>query len=79
MAKKKKFIKKRINKDILSIEGILDASQLSGLIFEVEEDGIKDISSDLKELDGQMVKFCIQSVTDEDLTDIGFNADIVEE
>ena len=79
MAKKKKFIKKRINKDILSIEGILDASQLSGLIFEVEEDGIKYISSDLKELDGQMVKFCIQSVTDEDLTDIGFNADIVEE
>ena len=79
MAKKKKFIKKRINKDILSIEGILDASQLSGLIFEVEEDGIKDISSDLKELDGQMVKFCIQSVTDEDLTDIGFNADILEE
>lgn len=79
MAKKKKFIKKRINKDILSIEGILNASQLEGLVFEIEEDGLKDISSDIKELDGQLVKFCIQSVTDEDLTDIGFNDDITNE
>lgn len=73
MAKKKQsIVKKRIIRDILNIEGFLNLEKLEGFSIDTEEDGLKNVTSDLKELDGQYVKINISVVNEEDLSDIGF-------
>lgn len=60
MAKKKQsIVKKRIIRDILNIEGFLNLEKLEGFSIDTEEDGLKNVTSDLKELDGQYVKIII--------------------
>lgn len=73
MAKKKKsLIKKRITKDLLQFEGVLSLSNLQNFIVDMEEEGIKDLSADMKEFDGQYVKCTFNVIDEEDVTDKGF-------
>lgn len=73
MAKKKQsVVKKRIVKDSMNIEGFLRLDNLVGFCVDTEEDGLKDVSNDMKELEGQFVKISIIVTNEEDLTDTGF-------
>ena len=73
MAKKKQsVVKKRITKELMTIEGFLNLANLVGFCVDTEEDGLKNVSNDWKELDGQFVKITISSSNEEDLTDTGF-------
>lgn len=75
MAKKKAISKKRVITDTFIAEGFLRPENLAGLCIDTEEDGLKDISNDLKELGGQFIKINISVKVEEDLTDIGFTKD----
>lgn len=73
MAKKKAISKKRVLTDTFLAEGFLRAENLIGLCLDTEEDGLKDISNDLKELGGLFIKINISSKNEEDLTEVGFS------
>lgn len=72
MAKKKAIVKKRVTTDTFTAEGFLRPENLVGLCIDTEEDGLKDISNDLKEFNGELIKVTITLKQEEDLTDIGF-------
>lgn len=72
MAKKKAITKKRVTTDTFVAEGFLRPEQLAGLCIDTEEDGLKDISNDLKEFSGELIKISITLKNEEDLTDVGF-------
>lgn len=72
--KKQSIVKKRITRDILNVEGFLSLDKLEGFCVNFEEDGLKDVTSDLKELNGQYVKINISVVNEEDLSSIGFTS-----
>lgn len=76
MAKKKKqaIVKKRTVKDYLGIEGFLKLDNLESFYVDTEEDGLKNVTSDLKELNGQYVKISISVVNEEDLSSTGFTS-----
>ena len=76
LAKKKKqaIVKKRTVKDYLGIEGFLKLDNLDSFYVDTEEDGLKNVTSDLKELNGQYVKISISVVNEEDLSSTGFNS-----
>ena len=76
MAKKKKqaIVKKRTVKDYLGIEGFLKLDNLESFYVDTEEDGLKNVTSDLKELNGQYVKISISVVNEEDLSSVGFSS-----
>ena len=72
--KKQAIVKKRTVKDYLGIEGFLKLDNLESFYVDTEEDGLKNVTSDLKELNGQYVKISISVVNEEDLSSIGFNS-----
>ena len=76
LAKKKKqaIVKKRTVKDYLGIEGFLKLDNLESFYVDTEEDGLKNVTSDLKELNGQYVKISISVVNEEDLSSVGFSS-----
>lgn len=77
MAKKKNkkaVIKRRTIKDFLGVEGFLRLENLQSFCIDSEEEGLKDITLDLKELNGQYVKITINVVEENDLSEIGFSS-----
>ena len=76
LAKKKKqaIVKKRTVKDYLGIEGFLKLDNLESFYVDTEEDGLKNVTSDLKKINGQYVKISISVVNEEDLSSTGFNS-----
>lgn len=73
MAKNKSITKKRVITDSITIEGFLSLDNLQGFCVDTEDNGLKDVSNDIKELNGELVKITINSVNKEDLTDVGFS------
>lgn len=76
MAKKKTtaVVKSRVVKDSLGVEGFLRLENLQAFCIDCEEFGLKDITSDLKELNGHYVKISINSVEKNDLSEKGFSS-----
>ena len=72
--KKQAIVKKRTVKDYLGIEGFLKLDNLEAFCVDTEEDGLKNVTPDLKELNGQYVKIAISVVNEEDLSSIGFSS-----
>ena len=58
----------------LTFNTLITFDNLECFYVETEEDGLKNVTSDLKELNGQYVKISISVVNEEDLSSTGFNS-----
>lgn len=69
---KKVIVKKRVTTDTFSIEGFLKPEKLVGFCVDVEEEGLKDFSKDIKEFTGKLIKITITAKDEKDLLETGF-------